>query len=120
MLDDNNLESLIKAFVSLQSEDEAHQFLRDLMTDAELKEFARRWEAARMLHKKIPYTTIEKQTGLSSATIARVSKWLQEGSGGYRLLLDRLPAEEQSEDMPELTANPIVEQVEKLDINNAG
>lgn len=89
MWEDKNLEELVEAIVSLQSGDEAQAFLRDLMTEAELNEFARRWKAARMLHSKIPYTTIEKETGLSSATIARVSKWLQEGSGGYRLMLQR-------------------------------
>ena len=93
MWDDIDSRMLVQAFLALKDEAEAKLFLRDLMTDSELKEFARRWKAARMLNDKVPYAVIEKETGLSSATIARVSKWLQEGSGGYRLLIDRLFAE---------------------------
>ena len=40
-----------------------------------------------MLNQKIPYSVIEKETGLSSTTVARVSKWLNKGMGGYKLML---------------------------------
>ena len=33
---------------------------------------------------------IEKETGLSSTTVARISKWFQEGTGGYSLMLNRI------------------------------
>ena len=33
---------------------------------------------------------IEKETGMSSTTIARVNKWLVNGKGGYKLMLKRL------------------------------
>jgi TrpR-related protein YerC/YecD len=93
MWEDRELENLVEVVVSLDTTEEARAFLRDLMTEAELKEFARRWKAARMLYRKVPYTTIEKETGLSSATIARVSKWLQEGEGGYRSVLERFSSQ---------------------------
>lgn len=68
------------------------KFLRDLLTEAEIKEFANRWKVAQMLDEKIDYKTIEKQTNMSSTTIARISKWLNQGMGGYRLMLNRLSA----------------------------
>ena len=54
------------------------------------EEFGKRWKAAKMLNKNIPYSKIEKETGLSSTTVARVAKWLKKGMGGYRLMLRKL------------------------------
>ena len=36
------------------------------------------------------FERIEKETGMSSTTIARVNKWLTNGKGGYKLMLKRL------------------------------
>ncbi len=81
--DNNNTKSLAKAILTLDSPQEVKNFLRDLLTEEELLEIGKRWQAARMLHNKIPYQTIQKETGLSSTTVARISKWLQTGTGGY-------------------------------------
>jgi TrpR-related protein YerC/YecD len=88
----NNKKSanLVRAVLALKNKDEARRFLRDLLTEAEIKEFGNRWEAAQMLSKNIPYSTIRSKTGLSYATIARICKWLRKGKGGYRLMLKRL------------------------------
>lgn len=85
----NNAE-LIRAFLLLRSPDEARRFLRDIMTKDEIAEFGRRLRAAEMLTKKIPYVAIEKETGLSSTTVARVAKWLNGKGGGYRRVIARL------------------------------
>jgi len=83
-------EDLLRVILSLKNVNEAKKFFRDLLTEAEIIEFAKRWQAARMLNYKIPYSKIEKVTGLSSTTIARVSKWLNKGKGGYKLMLKRI------------------------------
>lgn len=83
------MNDLYKAILSLKTEDECRRFLRDLLTEAEIKEFTNRWKVARMLDKKIAYEEIAKETGMSSTTIARVQKWLTKGKGGYRLVLKR-------------------------------
>lgn len=75
---------LIQTILKLKTPDEAWLFFRDLLTEKELDEFAGRWRTARLLKRNVPYTTIEKETGLSSATIARVSRWLNSGMGGYQ------------------------------------
>lgn len=82
--------TLFWAILNLKSEKECRNFLRDLLTAAELKEFANRWKVAQMLNKKIDYKTIERKTNMSSTTIARIQKWLTGGMGGYRLMLKRL------------------------------
>ncbi len=87
---DEDAIALYKAILALKTEDECKRFLRDLLTEAEIKEFANRWKVAQMLDKKIPYEEIVKETGMSSTTIARVSKWLTDGMGGYKLALRRL------------------------------
>mgnify|MGYP001600108398 CR=1 FL=1 len=81
---------LIQAILALKTEDKAERFLRDLMTEKEIEEFAKRLKAAEMLTKKIPYSVIENETGLSSTTVARVAKWLNGKGGGYRAIISKL------------------------------
>lgn len=82
--------ALTKAILSLQSPAEARQFLRDLLTEPEILELSARLKAAQLLDEGVRYVDVQKQTGLSSATVARVASWLQTGLGGYRIVLDRL------------------------------
>ncbi|OGF26465.1 hypothetical protein A2477_03285 [Candidatus Falkowbacteria bacterium RIFOXYC2_FULL_47_12] len=84
------INSLVEALLTLKNQAEMKKFLRDLLTEAEINEFARRWQAAQMLDQKVPYSIIIKKTGLSSTTVARISKWLNNGAGGYRLVLNTL------------------------------
>ncbi len=82
---------LLEAFLCLKNKDEAKRFLRDLMTEKEIKEFANRLEAAKLLSEDVQYNTIVEDTGLSSTTIARVSKWLHKSPfGGFKMILNRL------------------------------
>lgn len=91
-MDWNNKENkqLIKAILSLKTSDEAKRFLRDLMTEKEIVEFTKRLQTAEMLTAKVPYSVIEQKTGLSSTTVARVSKWLNGKEGGYKTIISRL------------------------------
>ena len=84
--------ALIQAFLALKNADEAQRFLRDILTEGEIEEFGKRLKTARLLEDKVPYSKIERETGLSSTTIARVARWLKRGGGGYRLILKRLKA----------------------------
>src|SRR3989344_3242789 len=82
--------ALVEAVLSLNTRDETERFLRDLLTEDEITEFGKRFEAAKLLKADVPYSQIQKLTGLSATTIARVSKWLQGDLGGYRLVIDRM------------------------------
>lgn len=81
---------LLEALLTLKTPEQAERFLRDLMTESEITEFAKRLQTAEMLLQKVPYSTIEKQTGFSSTTVARVSKWLANGTGGYKEVIENL------------------------------
>lgn len=88
--DTPNKQQLVQAFLLLQTADEVKRFLRDLLTESEIDEFAKRFQAAEMLAAKVSYTQIEKETGLSSTTIARVSKYLAGKEAGYSTVLKKL------------------------------
>jgi TrpR-related protein YerC/YecD len=83
-------EDLLKAILALKDQREAKKFFRDLLTEQEILEFGNRWKAAQMLDQKIPYPEIQAETGLSTRTIARISKWLNSGKGGYKLALNKI------------------------------
>jgi TrpR-related protein YerC/YecD len=89
-ISNNDKNKLYEAILALKNEDECKRFLRDLLTEPEINEFTNRWKVARMLDQKVQYEKIAKNTGMSSTTIARISKWLNNGMGGYKLILKRL------------------------------
>jgi len=78
---------LYEAIVSLETVEECKNFLRDLLTKTEINEAAMRWKVARLLEEGKTYIEIEKITGFSSTTVARVHKWLKKGKGGYTEML---------------------------------
>ncbi|MBU0975620.1 MAG: YerC/YecD family TrpR-related protein [Patescibacteria group bacterium] len=84
-----HVESFFAAILKLRNKEECRQFFRDILSVPEVKTFAMRWRVANMLHDGITYQDIEKTTGMSSTTIARISRWLEYGEGGYKLLIKR-------------------------------
>lgn len=82
-------DELFRAILKLKNAGDARRFFRDLLTEAELLEFGNRWKVARMLAERVPYVKIERATGMSTRTIARIQRWLKRGKGGYRLMLKR-------------------------------
>lgn len=86
---DREASDLLRALLRLRTMPEARRFLRDLLTEDEIRMMVERWRVARLLDAGRSYKDIERETGLSSRTIARISRWLKEGEGGYRLVLQR-------------------------------
>lgn len=81
---------LFEAILVLRSKSEAEAFFRDLLTIAELTEFANRWQMVKLLVKGESYIEIAKKLHTSTATVTRVAHWLNEGMGGYELVADRV------------------------------
>lgn len=81
---------LMDAISMLEDGNEAMQFFTDLCTPAELESMADRWQVVPLLRQGIPYRTIHEQTGVSVTTITRVARCLSFGTGGYKLIADRL------------------------------
>ena len=81
---------LMKALTSLRNEDEAYQLFDDLCTVKEVQDMAQRLEIAYLLSSGMKYQDVAERTGVSSATISRVNRCLNYGSGGYRQAIGRL------------------------------
>jgi TrpR-related protein YerC/YecD len=88
--DPASLKGLFAALLSLRDAKEAEEFLTDLCTPAELCDMADRWRVARLLDQGLPYREINARTGVSTATVTRVARWLLREEGGYRKILDRM------------------------------
>ncbi len=84
------IDLLCKAILSLKTEEEVHSFLVDVCSYAELKAITQRIVVAKMLAEKNPYNKIVRATGASTATISRVNKCLGHGADGYRIVLERM------------------------------
>jgi len=82
-------DELFKAIISLKTMKEAEAFFRDLCTIDEIKEMSERWQIAQMVNKGLPYREIAKKLNVSTTTVARVALWLNNGAGGYQIVLDR-------------------------------
>ena len=78
------------AVAEVNSLAEARAFLGDVMTQKEIEECSNRWKAAKMLYFGVPYSKISCETGMSSATIAKIKRILREGMGGLQLMLTKL------------------------------
>jgi TrpR-related protein YerC/YecD len=83
-------DNLFDALACIETKSEAQKFLGDLCTPAEIEAFADRWLVAQMLDANIPYRKITEETGVSTATVTRVARFLNQGYGGYKLILKRI------------------------------
>ncbi len=96
-LKDPLVDRLFDAILCLENHDECYRFFEDLCTVSELRSLAQRFEAAKMLAAGHTYDEIVRKTGMSTATISRIKRFLHYGADGYRLVLDRLAQFEKKE-----------------------
>ena len=83
--------ALFEGVLSLKNIQECEFFFRDVCTLSEIQAITERFTVARKLDQKNQsYRSINKEIGVSTATITRVAHWMRAGMGGYRLVLDRL------------------------------
>ena len=87
-----DVDALFDAILSLKDRDECYAFFEDACTVKEILDISQRLKAAGMLASGACYADISKDTGMSTATISRVSKCLEYGAGGYRAVLERRKA----------------------------
>ena len=85
-----SIDRLFTAILQLQNVEECHKFFEDICTIKEVQDMAQRLDAAILLDEGAGYQQISEQVGISTATISRVSRCLNYGSGGYRMTIDRL------------------------------
>ncbi len=82
-------DELFEAILTLKTVEECYAFFEDACTIKEIIEIAQRLKVAKLLHVGTSYHEISKETGVSTATISRVSKCLEYGSGGYKTVIER-------------------------------
>ena len=91
---------LFKTIAQLKSEEEVRIFFEDLCTCKEILQMGQRLVSACLLLDGKTYAHIISKTDISSATLSRISRCIQYGSGGYsKILVDmRKSEEEESEE----------------------
>ena len=89
-LRDENMQNLMRAILTLETESECWSFFEDLCTVSELRSMSQRLEVAMKLRRGDVYTDIAQSTGASTATISRVSRALSYGADGYNTVLERM------------------------------
>ena len=88
-IDKAHEEDLYEAVLQLDGLEEVRSFFYDLCTPAELEGLVDRWRVAQMLVQNIPYRQIAAETNVSTATIVRVARFLNNGNDGYRTIMRR-------------------------------
>ncbi len=84
------IDNLFDAILSLENREECYKFFEDALTQREILDIAQRLKAAEMLGAGKSYTEVCAATGMSTATISRVSKALESGAGGYEIVMKRI------------------------------
>ena len=83
-------DKLFEAILSLENIEQCYDFFEDLCTIKEIKDMTQRLEVAKLLNEGKNYQEISEITSVSTATISRVSKCLNYGSGGYKKAIEEL------------------------------
>ncbi|MBR0411432.1 MAG: TrpR-like protein [Eubacterium sp.] len=86
---------LYKAVLELETLEECCDFFEDICAMTELRSMEQRYEVAKMLYENNVYTEIMQKTNASSATISRVNRMLNYGTGCLSRLFDRLKSKEE-------------------------
>ncbi len=80
------IDHLCQLFADIRNPEDIKALLEDLCTRKEVENMAERVFAARLLMQGNTYNQVMAQTAISSATLSRVSRCVQYGSGYSRLL----------------------------------
>ena len=87
-----SIDRLFQTILNLKTHQECYAYFEDLCTIKELQDMAQRLDTAILLAEGRSYQKITETIDVSTATIGRVSKCLNYGSGGYRTAIERLKA----------------------------
>ncbi|MEF2836607.1 MAG: YerC/YecD family TrpR-related protein [Oscillospiraceae bacterium] len=82
----NRMEQLYQLLAEIRNPEDIRALLDDLCTRKEVENMAERVFAAKLLMDGNTYNQVMAQADISSATLSRVSRCVQYGSGYSRLL----------------------------------
>ena len=89
------IDALFDAILSLETREECYDFFEDLCTVKEISDMAQRLEAAKLLLDGSTYEQIVKTVEISTATISRINRCIQYGTGGYRQNIEKVREKQQ-------------------------
>ena len=89
------VDALFDAILSLETREECYDFFEDLCTVKEISDMAQRLEAAKLLLDGSTYEQIVKTVEISTATISRINRCIQYGTGGYRQTIEKVREKQQ-------------------------
>jgi TrpR-related protein YerC/YecD len=81
---------LFKVISQLNTVEECYDFFEDLCTIKEIQDMSQRLDTAILLSTGKSYQKIAEEISVSTATISRVNKCLEYGSGGYRAVIEKI------------------------------
>ena len=80
---------LCETILNCKTQEDLEMLFEDLCTYKEVEQMAQRVAAAVMLQEGKTYAEVIEKTEISSATLSRVSRCVQRGSGGYKNFLPK-------------------------------
>lgn len=88
---DKSIYDLCEALLSLETKEDAYNFIKDLCTPQEIGALSERWRVCKLLDQGgLSYRDIHELTGASLTTIGRVARFLKdEPYHGYREMLKK-------------------------------
>ena len=89
------IDALFDAILSLETREECYDFFEDLCTVKEISDMAQRLEAAKLLLDGSTYEQIVKTVEISTATISRINRCIQYGTGGYHQTIEKVRGKQQ-------------------------
>ena len=89
------IDALFDVILSLETREECYDFFEDLCTVKEISDMAQRLEAAKLLLDGSTYEQIVKTVEISTATISRINRCIQYGTGGYRQTIEKVREKQQ-------------------------
>lgn len=88
--------AMYEAILQLKTLEECCDFFQDICAETELHSMEQRFEVASMLEQNMIYSDIIRKTNASTATISRVSRMLNNGTGMLSRSLERMEEEHRS------------------------
>jgi TrpR-related protein YerC/YecD len=83
---DEKIEALLRLILTLDNMEDCRALFDDLCTRKELEKMAERIYAARLLMEGKTYNQVMGEADISSATLSRVSRCVQYGTGYKKLI----------------------------------
>lgn len=84
---------IYEAILLLRTPEECFKFFKDVCSDHEMRSMEQRYHVAKMLDEGRTYLDIQEETKASTATISRVSRVFEDGTGVIDDILSKIKRE---------------------------